>query len=76
MEFLVKWPVFYLGVMFAMCVDNIFWISDSPEYEAFKQYTFKEKVKYVLKDRVLAVLKNWRDITPAIMTSFLLAVIL
>jgi len=75
MNFLIKWLVFYAAVMFAMCTDNIFWISASPEYPAFKKKSFKAKAIYVLRDRVLAVLKHPRDIVPAIMTSFTLAVI-
>ena len=58
-----------------MCVDNICWIGASPEYVDYKHYTFKKKVKYILKDRVLVVLTHPRDILPAILTSAILGVI-
>ena len=73
MEFIFKWITFYLGIMFAMSVDNIFWISDSPEYKIFQKKSLKDKAIYVLRDRVWAVLKHPRDIAPGIITSFILA---
>ncbi len=76
MEFIVKWIVFYAGVMFAMSTDNIFWISASPEYPEFKKYSLKEKLNYVVNYRIKTVLTNWRDIVPAIITSFILGVFL
>lgn len=75
MIFIIEWAIFYLAVMFAMCVDNIFWISASPEYPLYKKYSLKQKIRYILIDRVLAVLKHPRDIIPAIMTSAILGVI-
>lgn len=76
MDFILKWVTFYLAVMFAMSTDNIFWISASPEYKDYKKKSFKEKLKYIFNYRIKTVLTNWRDIAPAIMTSFLMAVIL
>ena len=76
MDFIVQWVVFYCAIVFAMCIDNIFWISASPEYRQFKFWKFKTKFKYVIADRIWAVIKHPRDIVPAIMTSFILAVIL
>lgn len=90
MIFLIKWAISYVGVMFAMSVDNIFWIPDSPEWRSikknFKIYNFmgreygipinKEGLSYTWNKRVLEVLKHPRDIIPAVMTSLLLAVIL
>lgn len=35
--FFIRWLVCYCLVMFAMSVDNICWISASPEYELFKK---------------------------------------
>ena len=76
MDFILRWFTFYLAVMFAMCIDNIFWISASPEYRQFKFWKFKTKFKYVIVNRVWSVLKHPRDVLPAVITSFLLAVIL
>lgn len=61
--------------MFAMCVDNIFWISASPEYSVFKKMNLKDKLNYVWKNRILEVLKHPRDIIPAIITSFILSLL-
>ena len=90
MQFLIKWLTAYVGVMFAMSVDNIFWIPDSPEWSkirknfhvitvAGREYGFpinKEGFAYVWKNRILEVLKHPRDIIPAVITSLLLAVAL
>lgn len=76
MTFVTEWIVCYAVVMFAMCVDNIFWISASPEYLQFKKWSFGKKIIYVLKDRIWAVLKHPRDIIPGIITSFILAVMI
>lgn len=67
--------------MFAMITDNLFWVSASPEYAAYKANKFpltvegnkySSKVDYILRYRVWSVIKNWRDIVPAILTSGLL----
>ena len=64
--------------MFAMSVDNIFWISSSPpkEYNKFKQSNLKEKIKYIFLFRIKTVLTDFRDIIPALITSFILTLIL
>lgn len=90
MIYLIKWPICYAAVMFAMCVDNLCWIPDSSEYNYikanFKEITFlnrvwafpinKEGWTYVWKNRILEVLKHPRDILPAIMTSAILGAVL
>ena len=76
MNFILLWIVNYCLVMFAMCVDNIFWISASPEYPKFKIWNLKEKLKYIFTYRIKTVLTHWRDIIPAIMTSLILTIIL
>lgn len=73
---IVYWIIYFAGVMFAMCVDNIFWISASPEYPKVKKYSVQELLNYIWNDRVKVVLTNWRDIVPAIITSFILAVVI
>lgn len=75
MIFIFKWILSYCLVMFAMSVDNIFWIGASPEYEDFKKYDFKKKLSYIFNYRIKTVLTHWRDITPAIMTSLILSLI-
>lgn len=37
MSFIIEWLIFYVAIMFAMSVDNIFWISSSREYKGFKK---------------------------------------
>jgi len=59
-----------------MCVDNIFWISASPEYKDFKKWSLKDKLKYIITYRIKTVLTHWRDIIPAIITSFILTCII
>lgn len=69
--------------MFAMCIDNIFWISASPEYPLFKENkpitidgkTYSTRIEYIFKYRIWSVLTHWRDIIPAIFTSLILAVL-
>jgi len=75
MIFIIKWMLFYLSIMFTMCTDNIFWISSSPEYPTFKKSSYKEKLKYIFLYRIKTVLTDWRDIVPAVITSFLLSLI-
>lgn len=92
MLFLVKWFVFYWAIILSLVVDNIFWISASPEYKKFKRLPwiipdgatrwlrhegkfYYTKLGYVLIYRIKSVLTHWRDIIPAIITSFILAVI-
>lgn len=64
-EFLGKWLGGYCLVMLVMCIDNICWISSSPEYEEFKKYSIYEKAKYIWGYRIKTVLTNIRDIIPA-----------
>ncbi len=72
--------------MFAMCTDNIFWISSSPEYNDFKKLNWfkqskpiksvkgnKTKISYILNYRIKSVLTDLRDIIPGIMTSLIMA---
>lgn len=74
--FMLNWLVCYLLIMFAMCTDNIFWISASPEYPVFKKYSLKLKLKYIINYRIKTVLTSWRDIIPGIITSLILTIIL
>ncbi len=76
MSFILMWIMHYVLIMFAMCVDNIFWISASPEYGDFKKWTIKEKFKYIINYRIRTVLTHWRDIIPGIITSLILTLIL
>ena len=62
--------------MFAMSVDNMFWISASPEYKDFLKKSLRDKLVYIFNFRIKTVLTHWRDIIPAIITSFILTIIL
>lgn len=89
-DFIGQWVIFFVGIMFAMSVDNIFWIPTSPEWKGIKknfwiiifwgnEYCFpknKEGLNYCWKNRIFEVLKHPRDIFPGLITSFILAVIL
>lgn len=90
MNFLFLWLIHYVFIMFAMSVDNIFWIPTSPEYSAFKKMgwikrnptllimkegTYYTKLDYILKYRIWTVLTHWRDIIPAIITSLLITIV-
>jgi hypothetical protein len=61
--------------MFAMCVDNCFWISSSPEYPQYQKYSFKEKLNYIFNFRIKSVLTDWRDICPALITSIIMCIV-
>jgi hypothetical protein len=54
------------AILSAMTIDNIFWISASPEYKDYKKYSLLEKTKYIIFKRVIPVWTNWRDLTPAL----------
>ena len=76
MKFIIDWLIFYFAIMFAMCVDNIFWISASPEYKDFKKWSSWKKINYIFTYRIKTVITHWRDIIPAVITSFVLALML
>lgn len=88
---IIQWIVFYIGITVAMCLDNCFWISASPEYNDFKDLgwfkpnneilehegkQYETKIDYILKYRVWSVITDFRDIIPAVISSGLLMVIL
>lgn len=90
MIFILEWFIFYWAVIFCMSLDNIFWIPTSPEYENFKKLPFAKisdtflevegkkyyaKLHYIFGYRVWSVIKHWRDIVPAIISSLLLTII-
>ncbi len=76
LEFLLTWFGLYWLVITAMFIDNLCWISSSPEFSKVKNYSLKDYLKYCFKDRIWAVIKDYRDILPAIFTSLALTVCL
>lgn len=87
MTFIFEWLAFYFAIMFAMSVDNIFWIPNSPEYGAFKEMgwfkrnptylvigdnIYYTKLGYIWRYRIKTVLTHPRDIIPGIITSAIL----
>jgi len=75
--------------MFAMCIDNLFWISSSPEYRTFKKLLwfrkssvkimingkiYNTKIHYIINYRIKSVITCWRDILPAVIVSLILAI--
>ncbi|MCH7534136.1 MAG: hypothetical protein IH948_00020 [Bacteroidetes bacterium] len=91
--FLIEWLFFYVGIVFAMSIDNYFWIPSDKEWFLHKRLqphfysiTIKGKAfifpkdkwawNFVLKKRVWEVVKDPYDIIPAIITSFILSLVL
>lgn len=81
---LLNFPLFFASILGAMILDNCFWISASPEYQDFKNNkfplitrdgTFKNKFDYVLRGRIFSVIKNKRDIMPALISSAILTIL-
>ena len=86
---IIEWIINYALVMFAMSLDNIFWIPASPEWRYLKkefkvivlfghEFGFpktKKALSYCWHKRVLEVLKHPRDILPAIVTSLVMTLI-
>ena len=86
-NFFIEWGIYFIMILWCMCIDNCFWVSASPEYKEFKKLplfkkgtywlnmegkTYKNKVSYIFGYRIFTVITHWRDIIPAIITSFLL----
>ena len=87
-RFLMLWSVFYLCIMLILIINNLFWLSASPEYSTFKTLNWfkttspgmmKEdnahfsKASYLFKYRISTVLTNNRDISSGLLTSFILS---
>jgi len=82
--FVIDWLIYYISIMIAMCIDNIFWIPTSPEYVKIqnKQYpvrvegkSYNSLIDYVIRYRIFSVIKHPRDIIPAIISSLILALV-
>jgi hypothetical protein len=72
-EFIITWIFSYVLIMLSMVNDNITWIKSSPEYSEVILYRWKNYLKYVLNNRILAVLRDKRDVVPAVFSSLALA---
>ena len=72
---ILKFLLGYILFMFMMIFDNLLWISGSPEYYAYKKYPFKQKIDYIIKQRIIPVLTAWRDIIPAVTTGLIFTLI-
>jgi hypothetical protein len=73
-EFILTWIGLYCLVVTAMFCDNLVWISSSPEFPEVKKKNLKDYLIYCFKDRIWAVIKDYRDIIPGILTSFALTI--
>ena len=76
LEFVLKWKIYYVFVMMAMSIDNIFWIPTSPEFKDFKKWKIAKKLRYVIGFRIFSVITHPLDIIPALMTSYMMALLL
>ena len=89
MSFIIEWAVFYIAVMFAMATDNLFWIPTDSRFPGMKkefaiivlggrEFIFpksNKSLKWCL-ERVKDVVTHVYDIVPALLTSFILAILL
>ena len=87
--FLVEWIIFYIAIIFTLCIDNIFWINTGGEWNGnaevsrgkrvwkgpVKDYQFGELVNYIWNYRIMSVITHWRDIIPGVLSSFILTII-
>jgi len=73
---IINWMICYIAVLIAMSTDNFWWISSSPEFSKVKKYDWKKYFGYLWKDRFIPVMTDYRDLIPAVYTSFGLALIL
>ena len=55
-EFIAEWFIMYWLIIFAMCVDNIFWIPDSREFKSIRKNFFM----FIFLGREWALPKNIR----------------
>lgn len=74
LEFLLSWIIGYVIIYLTMSNDNIWWISDSPEWKDVKKMGAIEYLSYVIKYRLFTVLTASRDVYPAIVSSLGMAV--
>jgi hypothetical protein len=71
---IIEWIAKSALILSAMCIDNLFWISASPEYPQFKkgevikvgEKTYYGRYDYIIRYRIFTVLTHWRDLVPAI----------
>ena len=90
LNFFILWGICYVLIIWAMCMDNVCWIPDSPEWKSIKKNFFiinflgreygfpknKEGINYTWKNRILEVIKHPRDIIPGTISSLILTIIL
>lgn len=87
---IIEWITYFIAIMFAMSIDNLFWIPTSGEWNGkatvrrgsrswtgpVKDYDLWQKIEYAWNYRIMSVITHWRDIIPAIFTSLLLSLFL
>ena len=76
----------FVSLMGALVIDNIFWVSASPEWKTAHtvtstlgswtggviDYTFGEKLDYIFGYRVYSVLTNYRDISASLVFAIII----
>ena len=74
-KYITLFFLFMIVSMISLAVDNLFWISASPEWDtnfvvnniigtwqgAVQNYSFLAKIEYVIGYRIISVFTNWRD---------------
>ena len=83
-KYFVLFLILSAFILIAMIIDNIYWISASPEWSTVYtvtnaigtwtgivyNYTTGQLLNYVFGYRVLGVLSNWRDLSAALTGGF------
>lgn len=83
MEWYIEFPVKVLAAWVGFAINNIFWITGSPEWNSgwkvsrwqgpVKEYSFKEKIDYIFNYRIKTVFSNIRDFSSALVVGIFLS---
>ena len=68
-NFIIAWVGIYVLIYLVMALDNINWITSSPEYPIIKKYSWGLFLQWIITYRMKTVLIDRRDIYPAIVGS-------
>jgi len=74
-EFIAKYIGSTALILITLSIDNIFWISSSPEYSKFKKMSLQEKLRYIFSYRIKTVFTDKRDVAAALIGGLILALI-
>lgn len=90
MEILIEFLLKTILAMTGFTINNLFWISASPEYYAFKKLgliipgesflmmerkKYRTKMSYIFNYRIKTVWSNWRDISSGLIVGLGLTIL-